>query len=327
MTDAIRIGLIGCSSIAARRFVPALVSSTARLTAVAARDPARAAAFAARFGAAATTGYRELLARDDVDAVYVSVPTGRHAAETTAALAAGRHVLVEKPLAVDAAEGAAVLAAARRAGRVVMENRMFVHHGQHRVAAELLADGAIGDLRVLGAAMAVPPLPADDIRHRSDLGGGALLDVGYYPAHAALLHLSTPLEVLGATRRTDPRYDVEVGGAALLRDAAGVDAHLTYGFTHAYRSRYELWGERGRLVLERAFTPAAGWHPVLRLHRQDRVELRTLPAEDHFRGALDAFLAAVRGDAEPAAHGARTLAGLALLDAIRAVGRRVGPRR
>jgi len=88
-------------------------------------------------------------------------------------------------------------------------------------------------------------------------------------------------------------------------------------FTHAYRASYELWGERGRIVLERAFTPTAGWQPVLRLEQQDRVELRTLPAEDHFRGALDAFLAAVRGRQDPTGHGERTLAGLALLDAVR----------
>ncbi|WP_229397728.1 Gfo/Idh/MocA family protein [Micromonospora okii] len=324
MPEDVRIGLLGCSSIAARRFLPALAASPARLTAVAARDAGRAAEFAARFGGTPARDYRELLERDDVDAVYVSVHTGGHAALARAALAAGKHALVEKPLATTEADGAAVLAAARAAGRVVMENRMFVHHGQHATAAGLVADGAIGELRVLSAAMAIPPLPAGDIRHRADLGGGALLDVGYYPLHAALLHLAGPLAVVGATRQTDPRYDVEVGGAALLRDATGVAAHLTYGFTHAYRSSYELWGERGRIVLERAFTPAAGWQPVLRLERQDRVELRTLPAEDHFVGALGEFLAAVRGERDLAAHGERTLAGLALIDAIRAASARTG---
>jgi NDP-hexose-3-ketoreductase len=315
--ENVRFGLLGCSSIAARRFLPALAGSSARLTAVASRDRCRAQAFAARFAAVAAAGYQDLLDRDDVDAVYLSVPTGRHAQHARAALAAGKHVLVEKPLAVNAADGAAVLAAARAGGLVAMENRMFAEHSQHAAVAGLVADGALGQLRVLTAAMAIPPLPAEDIRYRADLGGGALLDVGYYPLHAALMYLTGPLTVVGATRQSDPRYDVEVAGTALLRDPAGVPAHLTYGFTHAYRSNYELWGERGRIVLERAFTPAAGWQPVLRLEQQDRVEVRTLAAADQFRGALDLFLAAIRGEQDLTAHGRRTLAGLALLDAVR----------
>jgi len=313
--DHVRFGVIGCSSIARRRFIPALLRSPHRLTAVASRSPARAEEFGTAFGVAAVTGYEALLRRDDVDAVYVSVPTGLHRQWTEAALRAGKHVLVEKPLATSAAEGEAVFATASAAGLVVMENRMFAAHPQHTEVATLLAEGAIGELRVITTAMAVPPLPADDIRHRADLGGGALLDVGYYPLHAALLF--GDFSAVSAIRRS--ASGVDVSGTALLTDGR-VSAQVVYGFEHAYRSFYELWGSRGRIVLERAFTPPETHQPVLRLERQDNVELRTLPAADQFRLALEEFAACVLGTADPTAHRNRTLRGLSLISQVRALG-------
>lgn len=313
----VRVGVLGCSAVARRRFLPALVASTAELTAVASRDFRRAGEFAGRFGCAAARDYEELLRRDDVDAVYVSVPTGLHRHWALAALRAGKHVLVEKPLATSRAEGAEVLQAAEVSGRLVMENRMFAHHSQHETVTGLLRSGVIGELRVLTAAMAIPALPAQDIRYRADLGGGALLDVGYYPLHAALRFAGANLVVAGAVLRHDPVSGVDVSGTALLQGERGVAAQLTFGFEHAYRSSYELWGERGRIVLERAFTPPSTWQPVVTVAQQDRMEQLTLAACDQFRAALEAFVAAVRGERDLTQHQDTTLAGLGLLDAVR----------
>ncbi|MGP4020962.1 Gfo/Idh/MocA family protein [Saccharopolyspora sp. 5N708] len=313
--NAVRFGLLGCSSIARRRFLPALARSSSRLVAVASRDSDRAARFGAEFGAEAERGYDELLARDDIDAVYLSVPTGLHARWALAAVQAGKHALVEKPFATTRADGERVLAAAADRGVQVMENRMFAAHPQHDAVAALVADGAIGALRAITAVMAIPPLPPEDIRYRADLGGGALLDVGYYPLHAALLHGGEQLSVVGATRRRSDSSDVDVSGAVLLRSASGVTAQVLYGFEHSYRSAYELWGDTGRIVLERAFTPPPTWQPVVRLEQQDRVEQRTLPPCDQFREALESFVGAVRGAHDLTAHHRRTLAGLSLIDA------------
>lgn len=314
----IRLGILGCSDIAGRRLLPAVAGSSAEPVAVASRDAARAATFANRFGCAAVQGYDMLLAREDVDAVYVSVPTGLHWEWALAALRAGKHVLVEKPLATTAAEGAELITTAHDQGLQVMENRMFVHHPQHARVAELISSGAIGELKVITAAMAIPPLAADNIRYRADLGGGALLDVGYYPLHAALLYASTDLTVAGASRQLDGGSGVDLGGAVLLRESRGVAAQLTYGFEHSYRSFYELWGEHGRIVLDRAFTPDPDHRPVVRLERRGQTKtLPSVPACDQFRAALEVFASAVRGERDLTAEHDRTLAGLRLIDAVR----------
>ncbi|RFU38562.1 gfo/Idh/MocA family oxidoreductase [Actinomadura logoneensis] len=324
-----RIGVLGCAGIAARQVLPALAGMPdAVLTAVASRSAGRAREFADRFGGTPVHGYAALLDRDDVDAVYIPLPAALHAEWTERALRAGRHVLVEKPLTTSHGRTARLAALARSLGLRLMENRMFAHHPQHARVRELIADGAIGEPRSLTAALAFPPRPADDIRYVPELGGGALLDIGYYPVQAAMMLLPGRLEVAGAVLHHDARTGVDTGGDVLLRaegatrGEGGAAAHLTFGFRHAYRSRYEVWGSSGRIILDRAFTPPATWQPVLRIEQQDREERLTLPPANHYRAALECFVGAVREDGperaalETALDDAVRCA--ALLDAVRA---------
>ncbi|SHG21591.1 NDP-hexose-3-ketoreductase [Streptoalloteichus hindustanus] len=311
--------MLGCASIAWRRTLPAIAGSEhTDIVAVASRDTARAERFAERFGGVAVSGYQRLLERADVEAVYLPLPTGLHAEWAARALRAGKHVLTEKPLASTAEQVAELRALADATGLLLRENRMFVHHPQHQHVHRLLADGAIGHLRTLTAAMAIPPLPDEDVRYRPELGGGALLDVGFYPLHTALVFLSPPVELVGAHLARDRARDVDVGGSALLCGGDGATAQLTFGFQHAYRSAYELWGERGRIVLERAFTPPPTWQPLLRIERQDRTETLTLPAADQFRASVERFAHLARGGGVDREHLDTATRAAALVDQIRA---------
>ncbi|WP_433170040.1 Gfo/Idh/MocA family protein [Actinoallomurus sp. CA-150999] len=288
--DRLRFGVLGCADIAWRRTLPALAAERrVHLVAVASRDPAKAQRFADRFGCEAVEGYRPLLTRDDIDAVYVPLPAGLHAHWTREALRHGKHVLCEKPLTTDADTSAELVAQARDAGLLLMENYMFVHHSQHTAVRRLIDDGAIGEPRKFYGAFTIPRLPAGDIRHRADLGGGALLDVGGYPLRAASLFLGPRLKVIGAFLRHDPDTTVDLEGAALLRSPAGVTAQISFGIDNAYRSAYELSGTEGRISLERAFTPPADHAPVLRIERAGRTQEVTLPPDDQFAAVAGAF--------------------------------------
>ena len=291
----LRLGLVGCADVAVRRVLPAVAASPdVELVAVASRDPAKAERVAAAFGGAPVTGYERLLDRADVEAVYVPLPSGLHAHWVRAALRAGRHVLAEKPLTTDLADTEELVDLARDARLVLRENTMFVHHSQHAMVMRLLADGVLGELRSLSAVFAIPPRPPGDIRLRPELGGGSLLDVGAYPVRAAQLLLGPELEVAGAVLNDDPELRVDLDGAALLRRADGVVAHLSFGLRHHYGSGYRLHGSRGRLSVEHAFTPPATHRPVLLLERQDSREERVLPADDQVLNAVGAFARAVR---------------------------------
>ncbi|QTD96693.1 Gfo/Idh/MocA family protein [Streptomyces cyanogenus] len=291
----IRVGVLGTSEFARRRMMAAIRGHPgAELAAVASRDPARAAHTAAQHGCAAAADYGELLARDDIDAVYLPLPNALHHEWALAAMESGKHVLAEKPLTTSAADTAELVGVAARTGRVLRENFCFLHHGQHRTVRDLLRGGRIGRLRRFTGAFCIPPRPAADVRHRPELGGGALLDTGVYPIRAAQFFLGDDLSVTGALLRQDAATGVDVGGSALLRAAGGEIVTVDFGFEHGYGSLYQLWGSEGRLTLERAFTPPPDLAPVLRVDRQGEPVHTVLPAEDQYAATVGAFAAAVR---------------------------------
>ncbi|AXK35222.1 gfo/Idh/MocA family oxidoreductase [Streptomyces armeniacus] len=310
----VRLGVLGCASIAWRRMLPALAARPElELVAVASRELSKAAQFTDEFGGEAVQGYEQLLARDDVEAVYVPLPIMLHAEWVERALRAGKHVLCEKPLTRGLADAERLVKLADELGLTLMESLMFVRHSQHTAVRELLDSGTIGELRSLTAEFAFPPKPAGDMRYDA-VSGGALAEIGVYPFATALLHLGDDLRVLGAAVRRDAKGDVDLSGAALLTTPDGTTAHLTWGMEHAYRSVYELWGSAGRIVVEWAYTPPSTHPPVIRVETQDRQERRTLPPDDQFGNVLAAFARAVRTGEDNGLQGEEILRLAALMD-------------
>ncbi|TDV34225.1 Gfo/Idh/MocA family protein [Actinophytocola oryzae] len=315
----LRFGVVGCASIAWRRMLPALVANPdVRLVAIASRDAAKAARFCDRFGGEPVAGYGELLDRPDVDAVYVPLPPMIHTEWVERALLAGKHVLSEKPLAPTEAEATALVELASARDLALVESFMFLCHSQHVTVRKLVADGVIGELRNLTAEFAFPAKASADIRYVPDVGGGALTDIGVYPVRTALMYLGSDLEVVGSTLHFDPARGVDLGGTALLSTPNGVTAQLTFGMEHSYRSRYELWGSAGRVVVQWAYTPPPTHSPLIRIEQQDRIEELTLPPEDQFGNVVRAFVARVRDGIPSGLEGDAVLAQAALVDRVRA---------
>lgn len=297
----LRIGVLGCADIALRRVLPALAAAPEWETvAVASRDPEKAKRTAQRFGCRPVRGYQALLDLDELDAVYVPLPAALHARWVEAALRAGKHVLAEKPVTTDPLRTERLFALAASVKRVLMENVMFVHHPQHAAVRRLLGEGAIGELRALHAAFAIPPPPDGDIRYRAELDGGALWDVGLYPVRAAVYFLGCALEVAGAVLRRGPGHQVDTSGAALLTSPQGATAQLTFGMEHVYTCAYQLWGSEGRITVERAFTTPADLPPQVRLETRSGVRELRLPPDDQVARTLAAFAQAVRSGSAPA---------------------------
>ncbi|MEV7546094.1 Gfo/Idh/MocA family oxidoreductase [Streptomyces sp. NPDC089915] len=314
----LRIGVLGCADIAARRTIPAVRAAGLRLTAVASRTGEKARAFGERFAVEAVTGYERLLERDDVDAVYLPLPIALHERWATAALEAGKHVLVEKAATATGAAARRLTALAADRGLLLMENFTFLRHTQHAEVRRLVAEGAIGRPRLFTGEFGFPLADRSTIRHHPELGGGSLLDAGCYPVRAAQLFLGDDVSVLGSTLGMDPEAGVDVAGTALLADADGLAAQCSFGFAHAYRNTYALWGESGRISLSWAFTPPAGTRPVLRIERQDHVEERTLAADDQWANALRHFADLTARPAGHAREHERIVRQAALLEAVAA---------
>jgi predicted dehydrogenase len=287
------LGVLGAADIARRRTLPAVTRcARLQLTAIASRDLGKARAFTEEFGGEPVAGYEQVLDRDDVQAVYIPLPNSLHEQWVRAALLAGKHVLVEKSFSASRAATEELVALARSRGLALMENFAFLHHTQHEQVRELIGRGVIGETRALSASFGIPRTDAGLIRYRRDLAGGALRETGCYPVRLAQLHLGDELRVLGAHLWPEKDGGVDMAGSVLLADDRGRTAQCDFGLDHAYRNTYAVWGSRGRVEVEWAFTPPPGHAPRIRLQRGDDREERVLSPADQFLRAVNAFAGA-----------------------------------
>ncbi|WP_143532056.1 Gfo/Idh/MocA family protein [Saccharothrix sp. ALI-22-I] len=289
-----RVGVLGTADIARRKMATALRDTEGiELTAVASRRQHDAERFAAEFRCAAVEGYEALLHRDDIDAVYIPLPVAMIARWVDLALRRGKHVLAEKTVTASSRVARGLSRVADEHGRTLVANFAFLHHRRQRVVEELLASGALGEIRLFRADFAFPPRDQEDIRYRPDLGGGALLDAGTYVLRAARWALGPVPEVEAASLATSGPLGVDVAGAVQLRSVTGVPAQLSFGFDHDYRCEYEIWGSRGRLRVERAFTMPAGQESTVWFTGAGQVEELPAAADDQYARMTERFLAAV----------------------------------
>jgi predicted dehydrogenase len=254
--DRLRIGTLGAARITPSALIkPARRVPEVEVTAVAARDPDRARRFAARHGIPVVHGsYAALLADPDIDAVYNPLPNSLHAPWTLRAIAAGKHVLCEKPFASNEAEAAEVAAAAGSAGLVVME---AFHYRYHPLAGRMVqvtggkeGTGEIGELQHIEAAVCFPLPRFSDIRYRFDLAGGATMDAGCYAISC--------LRLLGRGEPTVVSARAKLHGSAVDR-AMIADLRFPGGATG--RISASLWSDQ----LLRASVRAAGERGEMRV--------------------------------------------------------------
>jgi len=291
---AVRWGLLSTARINRPVIAGARKSNRATVTAVASRDRDRAAAYAREHGLERAHGsYEELLADPEIDAVYISLPNSMHVEWTLHAVAAGKHVLVEKPFSRRPAEVEHVFDAAEQAGVIVSEAFMWRHHPQTKRLAALVAEGEIGRLQHIRAAFRFGLTRTVDVRLTPELDGGALMDVGCYCVSAARLLAGEPERVTGAQVLGESGVDLEFMGTLGL--PGGVAADFECAFVPPARGELEVTGEDGTLFV------AEPWHP-----RSDGIELRrpdgetttlSIPAADSYQLELENVSDAIRGEA------------------------------
>jgi predicted dehydrogenase len=297
--DPLRIGVLGAARIADNAIVSPAHTTGARLVAIAARDPERARAYAAAHGVERVVGsYAELLDDPEVEVVYNPLPNGLHGAWNLAAIAAGKHVLSEKPFAADAAEAERVRDAARGTGLVVAEGFHYLHHPVTRRVLELLDTGELGDLVTVETTMVMSPPPPEDPRWNLALAGGALMDVGCYALHAQ--------RVLGERAGGEPVVTAaragERAGAPGVDEWLDVDLTFPSGVTGS--ARCSMAAETRRFALRVVGTRGEAVAPSYVLpHLDDRVIVRTpdggervehLGIRSSYTYQLDAYARSVR---------------------------------
>jgi D-xylose 1-dehydrogenase (NADP+, D-xylono-1,5-lactone-forming) len=278
-----------------RKVIPAAHASTkVELVAVASRDQGRADEYAKTWGIPRAYGsYDALLADQDVEAVYISLPNSLHCEWAIKALEAGKHVLCEKPLSRHAREVEAAFDAADSAGRLLSEGFMYRHNPQTKRAKQLVDEGAIGELRLIRSAFSYSLYDADNIRLRTALDGGALMDVGCYAVSGSRLFGGEPERVYGEAWFGPSGTDWVFAG--MLRFPGNLVALFDCGTAMPARDELEVIGSEGSLFIDDP------WHctaPGIEHRREGKVDRIEIDLVDSYRLEIENLSDAIRGDGE-----------------------------
>lgn len=289
----INIGVLGAANIAEKFVIPAILSlpDLFKLTAIASRSPIKARDFSKKFNVDVYDDYGLIIDDPVINAVYIPLPNALHSHWIKKALIAGKHVLVEKSMACTLEEVIALNALAAEKKLVLMENFQFRFHKQLDKIKQLLADGAIGELRNIRSSFGFPPFPdQDNIRYDKELGGGALLDAGAYPLKIAQEILDETLYIDSASLYVDPNLDVDIWGAAQIKSKQSkLVIQAAFGFDHAYMCNLELWGSKGILRANRIFTSPPNQQAQISLVTKDGEEIINIAEDNAFLNLLINF--------------------------------------
>jgi len=287
----IRIGVMGCANIAQRMVIPAIknLPDNFELVAIASRTYKKAQQFAHDFNTSAIIGYENLIDRDDIDAIYMPLPTGLHNEWISKALISGKHVLVEKSLALDYNSTQRLVELARSKNLLLMENFMFKYHHQHQVVWQNINKGNIGSVKLFRSQFGFPPLNPTNFRYDNDLGGGSLLDAGAYTVMASRWFLGDHQDVISSVLYIDSQRNIDINGSVTLKNRKGIVSQLSFGFDNYYQCNYEFWGSKGRLFVDKAFTPKPFETTQILLENQDKKVITNIIPDNHFLKILIEF--------------------------------------
>jgi predicted dehydrogenase len=313
-----RIGVLGAARIAPGALIrPARAVDGVTVTAIAARDPGRAAAFAEKHGIPGVRpDYAALIDDPDIDAVYIPLPNGLHAQWTLKAIAAGKHVLCEKPFTSNASEAKKVAEAAAATPQVVVMEAF--HYRYHPLSARMkqIVESELGEIREIHTAMCFPLPVFNDIRYRFDLAGGSLMDAGCYAVHAArLLGPREPVVTSASAKRMrrDPRIDRAMRIFLSYGEDVIGSVHASMWSSTVLRISARVVGRRGCLRVFNFVAPQFFHRLSVTVGGRRRTE--RVAGEATYTHQLRAFLAATRGEPANLTPPSDSVATMSIIDA------------
>lgn len=306
MTEQVlRWGILGAARVN-ERLLPAIVAAkNAKLVAIASRRAGAAKATLDKYApdetaAKALDDPQQLLDSDDIDAIYLPMANEEHAEWALKVIAAGKHVLIEKPMALKVADIDAIATAAIEQGVTVMEGFMYCFHHQHDYVRKLVESGAIGEVRTVRSCFSFPMKPARMYRLERDIdnGGGAMWDIGPYAVHTARKWFDNePQSVMAMAKLLDSGADISLSG--LFDYGDGRFAQFDISFERARRSEYEIIGTLGGIKCHTVWqnpndAPLISWWTDA--GEQHMVELELA---NHFNAEIEHFSDCVLNNKRP----------------------------
>lgn len=285
-----KLGILGTSDIAYRRFLPALKKfKDIEYMGVASRTLEKCEKFQQSFGGKAYSSYDELLNEKDIDAVYVPLPPALHYEWGKKVLESGKHLLMEKPFTTSFEQTKSLLDIAKQNNLAVHENYMFLYHKQLDDIKNMIKNKTLGDIRLYKISFGFPMRGQDDFRYKKELGGGALLDCGGYPVRLAFELLGDSCKVIQSKLCKTDGFDVDIYGNAVIENEKGDTAQISFGMDNAYQCQLEVWGSKATLISPRIFTAGDGVDVKLTLRTSSDETNIDVKADDQFLHSIETF--------------------------------------
>jgi predicted dehydrogenase len=318
----IRWGVLGVARIATVRVIPAMQrGKLTEVTAIASRDAAKAEEAASQLGIPKAYGsYEELLADPDIDAIYNPLPNHLHVSWSARAAEAGKHVLCEKPVGMDAADVEKLIAVRDRTGVVIGEAFMVRSHPQWIRAMELVRGGKIGKLRAIYGSFGYFNPKPENIRNIREYGGGGLMDVGCYPIKTSrMVFGEEPLRVAGVLQR-DPEFGTDTLASAVLEYPSG-HCVFTCSTQIVPNQNMQILGTTGRIEFEIPFNAIPGDTSRIRIDngsdlRGAGITVEEFPACDQYTLQGDDFAKAILERGQPPVPLEDSLKNMKVIDAV-----------
>ncbi len=317
MSKKLRWGVLSTARIGLNKVIPAMqLGQFCTVDAIASRDLAKAREVAGRLVIARAHGsYEALLADPEIDAVYIPLPNHMHVPWTIKAAEAGKHVLCEKPIALNAAEAETLVAVRDRTGVKIGEAFMVDCHPQWLRVRELFAEGRIGELRSMTGFFSYYNVDLANIRNKAELGGGALMDIGCYMVHAARFGFQAqPTRVVASIDR-DPRMKTDRLTSAILEFATG-QAIFTCSTQLSPYQRINYLGTKGRIEVGIPVNAAPDKPAHIFVEGGGELTPETFDIRDQYTLQGDAFSRAVLEGGDVPVSVEDAIANMQVIDAI-----------
>ena len=295
--DEIKIGIIGCSRIAKRSVIPAIIKSKfSKIERIGSRTQEKAKEFSKEFQCQKFGTYEEVISDKSIDLVYISTPIGIHEEWAIKAISEGKHVYCEKSSTTSFESAKKMVDHAKQNSVRIMEGFMFRFHPQHQKVKELIRDNKIGKISSFNGVFGFPKFPENDIRYKKELGGGFLNDSGCYPICASrMIFQDEPIGV-SSNLSIDQKTEVDVQGVSFMTFENEKNATIIYGHDYYYQSKYSVWGTNGKIELERAYSVPTNFQTNVNLQYSEgnnwesrKNENYEINAKDHFLEMIDNF--------------------------------------
>lgn len=320
----LRFGILSTALIGLEHVIPAILQANNCVVAgIASRDIKKARKMAKQFGVPLAFGsYEDMLLSDEIDAVYIPLPTSHHIEWSVKAAEAGKHVLCEKPISLKASEIKRLIKARDKHKVIVSEAFMVTYHPQWLKVKDLIAKGAIGTLRQVDAAFTYFNVDADNMRNRPELGGGVIPDIGVYPTVATRFATGLEPKRLQATVEFDPEFKTD-RYASVRAEFDGFEMSFYLSTQLADRQCIAFHGDKGFIEVSSPFNSNLYEGDEVRLHNRVHSEMQVFrfTGVNQYQKEVEAFARAVAGKKQHLFSLEESVANQRVIDAIYKAGK------